>query len=202
MIKSGLIFPSVYFSILLGLSAISFPIHAQTELSTADRNYTFSLYSGQLTDKPWYESFGPKTTFIDSRVWVAALSRTLHRSADNAFSYEMEAQIGKHYGIQEHREHNLLAAVRWHRPPWRDKLNTSAAFGLGISHASEIPNAEVINKTSSEKMLAYWHLELTLGPADSHWQALMRLHHRSTAYGLFGENGGSNALTLGIRYAF
>jgi hypothetical protein len=31
---------------------------------------------------------------------------------------------------------------------------------------------------------------------------MLRLHHRSTAYGLFGNDGGANALTLGVRYAF
>jgi hypothetical protein len=29
-----------------------------------------------------------------------------------------------------------------------------------------------------------------------------RLHHRSTAFGLFGEDGGANALVLGLRHRF
>jgi hypothetical protein len=31
---------------------------------------------------------------------------------------------------------------------------------------------------------------------------MLRLHHRSPAFGLFGDEGGANALTLGVRYAF
>lgn len=166
------------------------------------QNYAFSLYAGRLTDLPWYRSFNPGVSFVNSDVLVGALSRTIYRSPHSNYSYEIEGQIGKHFGIQDHWEYNLLAAVRRHRLPWFESLNSSAAFGLGLSHAEEVPRFETIDKGSSEKLLAYWHLELTLGPARSNWQALMRLHHRSTAFGQFGQHGGSNALTLGARYEF
>lgn len=180
------------------------PSLAEAKTVTAgSKNYALTVYGGRLTDGDWHESFGPGTTFIDSDLVVAALAKTLSRSADGGRSYEVEGQIAKHSGLQDNLEYNLLGAVRWHDLFWRDKLNSTAAIGLGVSYASSVPRAEatVIN-SSSEKLLTYWHLELTLGPPKRDWQASIRMHHRSTAYGLFGNNGGSNAVTLGVRYAF
>ena len=34
------------------------------------------------------------------------------------------------------------------------------------------------------------------------WSVIARLHHRSTAYGVFADSGGSNFLALGIRRRF
>lgn len=167
------------------------------------KDYALTVYAGRLTDGDWQESFGPGTEFIDSDLVVAALSRTLARSPDGARGYELEGQIAKHSGLQDHWEYNLLGAVRWHRLPWRDTVNSTAAVGLGVSYASAVPRAEAtIINSSSERLLAYWYLELTLGPLGSDWQASLRMHHRSSAYGLFGDNGGSNAVTLGVRYSF
>jgi hypothetical protein len=180
------------------------PCRAEADTTKSGiRDTAITVYAGRLTDGDWLESFGPGTEFIDSDLVVAALSRTLSRSADLSRSYEVEAQVAKHSGIQDHWEYNLLGAVRWHHLPWSGKFASSAAIGLGLSYAAEVPRAEAtIINNASEKLLAYWHLELTLGPRDSNWQASLRMHHRSTAYGLFGDNGGSNAVTLGVRYEF
>jgi len=32
------------------------------------------------------------------------------------------------------------------------------------------------------------------------WAASLRIHHRSVAYGLMGDEGGMNAVGLGVRY--
>lgn len=187
-----------------GVALAAMPCKADVETAKMGlKDYALTVYAGRLTDGDWRESFGFGTHHIDSDLVVAALSRTLSRSADLSRSYEVEGQIAKHSGIQDNWEYNLLGAVRWHRLPWSDTLKSSVAAGLGVSYASSVPVAErTIINSASEKLLAYWHLELTLGPPQSNWQASLRLHHRSTAYGLFGGNGGSNAVTLGVRYAF
>ncbi len=167
------------------------------------RDNALLIYAGKLTGDPWYQSFGPGSHFLDSNILVAALSHTLGRSPDRRYSWEIEGQIGRHSGIQDHTEFNLLAGVRRHRLPWTSTLNSSVGVGLGLSRASEIPRAEAtLIKDASEKLLAYWHIDLTLGPPHDDWQAMLRLHHRSTAYGLFGDSGRSNALTLGVRFDF
>jgi hypothetical protein len=187
---------------MLALWAGLTPSLAWAESDETDiANSALTLYGGRLGDGDWQESFGPGTHFIDSDLLVAAYGKTLSRSADQGRSYEVEGQIAKHSGIQNHWEYNLLGAVRWHRLPWSRYLKSSAAAGLGVSYASSLPVAEatIINQ-DSEQWLAYWHMELTLGPQRQPWQASLRLHHRSTAYGLFGDQGGANAVTLGVRY--
>lgn len=197
--------PTLVVSILACSSQFAaIPALAETKAAaSASRDYALTVYAGRLTDGDWHESFGPGTRFIESDLVVAALAKTLARSADGARSYEVEAQIAQHSGLQDNQEYNLLAAVRWHQLPWSETLNSTAAIGLGVSYASSVPRAEAtIINSGSEKLLTYWHLELTLGPPKADWQASLRMHHRSTAYGLFGSNGGSNAVTLGVRYEF
>jgi hypothetical protein len=190
--------------VLAGLFApLLNPIDCHADDSfAAQKDNALLIYGGRMSRDHWYESFGPGTDFFNSEIAVVALSHTFHRAADLRDSYEMEAQIARHSGLQDHNEFNLLAAYRWHRLPWSSRLDSSVAFGLGVSYATELPSVEVALKGASDRLMAYWHLELTLGPPQSDWQAMLRLHHRSAAYGLFGDTGGANALTLGVRYAF
>ncbi len=47
--------------------------------------------------------------------------------------------------IQDHWEFNLPIVARWEAFPWDDVIDTSLAFGIGPSYASEIPKVEVAN---------------------------------------------------------
>ncbi len=187
--------------LLAGLIAFSMQ-NAAARQGELPKDYAFTLYAGKLTDSVWEDTFSSDARLLDSRLVVAALSRTLYRAENRDYSWEVEGQIGKHSGMQDHWEFNLLGALRWHRLPWSGTLRSSAAFGLGLSRASEVPEVEVMLKDDSEKLLAYWYMEVTMGPRDADWQAALRLHHRSTAFHLFGDAGGANALTMGIRYEF
>ena len=180
-------------------STLAFPVLAA---GAVDKDNVFSLYGGRLTDSNWYESLSGQADFIDSRLLAAALSRTFKRAGDLAWSLEWEGNVAKHSGIQDHWEFNALLSGRWHRFPWSRTVNTSVAFGAGPSYASEMPAAEVANHGDSEKLLIFWQLELTLGPPAADWAALIRLHHRSTGFGLMGDTGGANALTAGLRIYF
>jgi hypothetical protein len=89
--------------------------------------------------------------------------------------------------------------LRWNRFPWSHLVASSAAFGLGLSYATELPPVEVELEGESREWLVYWVMELTAGPTDAPWSVSLRLHHRSVAYGLMGDEGGMNALGLGLR---
>ncbi len=45
-------------------------------------------------------------------------------------------------------------------------------------------------------------MELDIGPLDKNWSALIRIHHRSGAFGLVADEGGSNALVIGLKQRF
>lgn len=112
-------------------------------------------------------------------------------------------QAVRHFGEQTHWEFNAIPiSLRWHRFPWSRSVATSAAFGLGLSYATDLPPVEVELEGETRRLLVYWMMELTAGPVDSRWAFSLRIHHRSEAYGLMGDAGGMNAVGLGLRYRF
>lgn len=185
---------------LLGAFACLLPATIAEAAPPGDSS--LSLYAGSLTNDNWRQSLSGQADFVDAHLLAVALGRTLWRSEGRALSLEAEGNVARHWGMQEHWEVNAMLTARWHRFPWDKRMATSIAFGAGPSYATKVPAAEVANDGSSEKGLLYWHLELTLGPPKADWSALFRLHHRSTGYGAFGEAGGGNALTAGVRWFF
>ncbi len=160
-------------------------------------------FAGALIDAPWEEA----AVFWDwdfqsaYPVGIAASAR-LARPAPG-LALEAELQLVRHFGDQDHWEVNApVMTARWLAFPWSETLDTSAAFGLGLSFASEVPAAEVALEGESEQILAYWMIELDAGLPESPWRVAGRLHHRSTAFGAFGEDGGSNALVVGVKRLF
>jgi hypothetical protein len=46
-------------------------------------------------------------------------------------------------------------------------------------------------------------VEIEAGPPAGRWSGFLRIHHRSGAFGLYGDvRGGSNFVGLGARYRF
>lgn len=141
--------------------------------------------------------------YVDAFLAVAALSRQYAGFKQGALVLEAEGQVAWNFGDQEHWEFNLVPVVaRWQRFPWDERLATSAAFGLGLSYASEVPTLEVELEGDSDRLLIYWVAELTAGPRAAPWALSLRLHHRSVAWGLLGEEGGMNGMGLGLRWRF
>lgn len=175
---------------------------AAAPVAQARGDMAFAFYAGRMTDQDWRKSLTGRADFIDAHLAVAALRRTLWSNPQGRWSFELEGNVGRHWGEQRHWEFNALVSVRRHASLGEDTLATSLAFGAGPSYATRMPAAEVRLDGQSEKLLLYWHLEWTLGPSRSDWEALFRLHHRSAGYGLFGPTGGGNVLTAGIRRFF
>ena len=167
------------------------------------QDFALAIYAGQLTKEKFESAISPEAEFSDATIVVAAGSWTFSRFFDGKLSCELEAQVGKYFGDQDHWEINLpIIGFRWHRFPWDDHLATSFAWGIGPSYATEVPAVEMETNESSSQWLIYWFGELTLGPPTANWEALMRLHHRSDGFGTVADDGGSNALCAGIRYRF
>jgi hypothetical protein len=163
-----------------------------------------TVYGARISTQPGWEDIiidAPGTEFVDSYLVTAALSRQYAERKQGALAIEAEGQVVYHFHDQSLWEFNALPIVlRWKRFPWSDRLSTSAAFGLGLSYATELPPVEVALEGESHQWLVYWVMELTAGPVDSRWAVSLRLHHRSVAYGLMGDEGGMNAVGLGLRF--
>lgn len=166
--------------------------------------YSLNVYGAKLTSNHWEEFFteSSQLNFIDSKLLAISLAKRIG-GYQNLLSYEVEGQIVKHDGLQQHWEFNALGTVRWEPFWWDRSLETSAAFGLGPSFATEKPRAEVMNEGDSQQWMLFWMMELALNlPQQPNWALIGRIHHRSEGYGLVADEGGSNALALGLKYRF
>jgi hypothetical protein len=167
------------------------------------QDYALSLYVGQLTEEKWEQAILPGADYTDATIAVAAGSWTVARFFDGKLSGELEAQVGKYFGDQDHWEINLpILGLRWHAFPWNSRVATSLAWGIGPSYATEVPPIELETNDTSDHWLIYWFGELTFGPPESNWEFMLRLHHRSDGFGLVAEDGGSNVVGAGLRYRF
>jgi hypothetical protein len=167
-------------------------------------DWAATVYGARISSQPGWEDIildSAGTRFVDSYLLTVALSRQYAERKDGALTIEAEGQVVRHFGEQTHWEFNAVPIVlRWNRFPWSARFASSAAFGLGLSYATAMPEVEVELEGESHRALVYWLMELTAGPVDARWAVSLRLHHRSVAYGLMGDEGGMNAVGLGVRY--
>lgn len=144
--------------------------------------------------------------YENSDLVVLGYSQIFHRFWENAGQWEWEAQVGKHFGLQDHWELNGLALLRWNQYPWSNYVRTSFAVGDGLSWASSVPTLELASHTNegATPLLNYLLIELTFGaPKILDWDFVFRIHHRSGIFGTFnGVDGGSNVIGLGLKYRF
>jgi hypothetical protein len=94
--------------------------------------------------------------------------------------------------------------LRWTYFPWNNYLDMTAAAAEGVSYDTSVPGIEKNSTDQTGHFLNYLMFETTFAlPKYPRLQAVLRIHHRSGAYGLYGYgNCGSNVLGLGIRYLF
>ena len=168
----------------------------------AATGYVAWLSGDQLGDMLLFQA-----ELSNNKIWVAALTRrilTFYKDID----WEVEGQIGKQGGGDSgmhHWELNALTSLRWNRFIWDKYVDTSLAAGLGLSYATEEPAFEIEEHGSTNKLLAYILVELAFTPPKyPRWAGVVRIHHRSSAYGTFEDDieGASNSLGFGIKYRF
>lgn len=192
------LFPGIVLSVLLAVTGGS---PAQVFAS----DYAATAYFGRMTDvHSWHDILlhPGDVDFANANLLAGSMSWTFARYLDDALNLELEGQAVRYFGDQDNWEFNVPVAVRWNRFPWNDTLATSTAFGLGPSYATEVPPVEVELEGESQRFLAYWFVELTLGPPKADWSAVLRLHHRSGGLGSISKDGGSNSLGAGVKFSF
>ncbi len=118
-------------------------------------------------------------------------------------SFELEGQVAKHFNADTHWEFVGVLIGRWNYFPWDKYIDTSFAIGDGISYYTEVSEVEEDDTNDdAQRALNYLLLELAFGlPQHPRWDLVLRLHHRSSVFGLVGE-GGSNFVCGGFKFAF
>ena len=179
---------------------------ARAEMPDTERAWTAMVYGARMSSETGWEDIlidPVEAQYLDVFLLAGALSRPYASLREGALTLEAEGQVVRYFGDQDHWELNAVPlTLRWHRFPWSHRMATSAAFGLGVSYATELPPVEVAIEGESAQWLMYWLLEATAGPVGSPWSFTLRMHHRSVSYGLMAEEGGMNAVGLGVRYRF
>ena len=164
-----------------------------------------SLYAGQFSNTALNEIVRFGVDFEGTYVYVLSLGREMGRWKDK-LALELEGQVGAYSGAQSHLEANGAFTLRWLSFPWDRWLETSFAFGNGLSYASKDPPLEVRegNEGRSAQLLYYILVEMAFAaPRHPEWELFARIHHRSSVFGLFdGLFTASNFAGLGLRYRF
>ena len=161
-----------------------------------------TVYGGAHAQNTIEDVFTFNAKFEDNDyIAVAALAREFWHYQDY-ISFEAEGQIGKHFNNDTFWEFNGLIIGRWHAFPWDKYVDTSLAVGDGLSCYTEISKVEKDDDDDAQKTLNYLLFELALGlPQYPRWDLVVRIHHRSSVFGLYGA-GGSNYVTGGIKFSF
>jgi hypothetical protein len=182
-----------------------FPGHAAAGRSArGDYNWALTLYRGVLTEATLGEMLHFDLTLDDEFKYTAlALTRKITAITTN-LNLEGEGIIVKYTGEQDHLEFDALLSGRWLSFPWNAFVDTTFAFGTGLSFATEKPYYEVRNKGESEQLLAFLLFEITAGlPQLPQWDLVGRINHRSGVFGLFNDmHGAMNSVALGLKYRF
>ncbi len=130
---------------LLGLVLPHPAVAGEGSDSTKDKPSAIAVFGGIVTDNNWEDTLVPwNLDYRESLVAGLAISHRIGRF-DDRLSFEIEGQVVRHFGDQDHWEFNLPIVARWEGFPWDDVIDTSLAFGIGPSYASEIPTVEVAN---------------------------------------------------------
>jgi hypothetical protein len=163
-----------------------------------------TVFAGAHIDNAWEDVvLAPWEVGFEDAYLVGIAGAVRVAQPLRGLAIEVEVQVVRQFGDQDNWEVNApILTARWSRFPWSERLDTSVAFGLGMSFASEVPDLEVALQGESSAVMPYWMIEIDSELPVENWRLVGRLHHRSSAFGAFGEDGGSNALVLGLRRLF
>ncbi len=188
--------------LMLGLAL---PAQARADAEPGD--YFLSVYAGRAAKERMLDIITRfNTGFIDSYLVAVAPGYVIGQGRN--IRSDVELQVVRHWGEQDHWEFNAAYIARWMNFPWDHHLDTRIAVGAGVSWATEVPfiepRAKELGEEESARFLGYVVIEAEFKPPrPSQWSGFVRLHHRSDAWGIFHDKrGGSNFITLGTRYHF
>jgi hypothetical protein len=164
-----------------------------------------SLYRGQFSNKTLIDNLQFDHDFESSHVYVASMGKEVWRYKER-IAFEVEGQVGSHTGKQDNQEINLALTLRFLPFFWDPIVDTSFAFGNGLSYAIQTPALEekVTGGERTSQVLYYILVEWAFSlPNHPQWDLFWRIHHRSGVYGrLADEDAISNFVGVGLRYRF
>jgi len=138
----------------------------------------------------------------------AAMSRQLVRFWDY---FWLEAETGAGFRFEPGRDYYSPEAwgaiyLRFDGFPWNNVVRTSFGISTGLNVVADLPPSETNygekDIPSGAVLQHYLSPEIALSlPEKPEDELFIRIHHRSTGYGLFWDTStGSNVVTVGLRF--
>jgi hypothetical protein len=193
----------ILFMALVSLTTSDTLAQDDNEENDSERYKWFlTAYGGAHAQDDFNDVVTLQPSFEDNAyIGVVALARELWHYK-KYLSFELEGQVAKHFNKDTHWEIVGVLIGRWHYFPWNKYVDTSFAVGDGVSYYTDVSEVEKEDDDDAQRTLNYLLLELALGlPEYPKWDFVLRLHHRSSVFGLIG-SGGSNFVCAGIKFGF
>lgn len=199
--------------LLLLISSLLFSVYCFADTSDyVDPDWSLLFYHGTLEETSLLDVFNPSAKSGEENITSVELAYQLSPnniirhyfqpwittiSFNNNISY-VDDPAGPIY------EYDPFLMFRWEHFPWDKYVVNTWGIGWGVSYDTRVSTWEKHDSGNTKKLLNFLAFETTLAlPRYPHLQLVLRLHHRSGAFGLYGaDNAGSNFVGAGIRYLF
>ena len=128
----------------------------------------------------------------------------------NGLRLEVEGQLGRYFGLQDHFESVLALLLRSPQFPLLAGFSANVAIGEGLSYAYSLPKfegsvaAEGLDAAGPRQFLNYLAYEMEFSHEQvKNWHLLLNVHHRSGIWGVIAPHKtGANYIGVGIRADF
>jgi len=186
--------------------AEALPVKAMSPaLIAQDPKWGFTLFAGasagddrliELLASPW------KADFRDDYFVGGAVSYRLVRFW-KYFTIEPEVGVGRRFGQTNTPEVWGAIYLRYDGFLWNNYVYTTIGFSTGLDYLWKLPPSETHGGPTSH-LLHYFSPEISFAlPSHKQHELLFRYHHRSGVFGTFNNVwGGSNVMSVGLRYRF
>ncbi len=168
--------------------------------------WAVTVYGGFASDNKFSRiALTPWDAEIDTDIpWLAGSVSKRIWSWRQSVTVEAEGGLGYRFGSEDTGEIWGAIYVRYDDFPWNHIVYTTVAASTGLNYATKISPIERNKTGGSSRLLHYFSPEFTFArPEDKNLELVLRLHHRSGAFGLFnGASSGTNIVTLGVRKRF
>jgi hypothetical protein len=205
------IFACVVFFLAVSAQA-SDAIKWYNPLQPCDGNCAFTVFAGQAVGTNvqdiFFHAIPPWKWSYDAGGIVGATASRRIATIFEMLDIEAEVGAAKRFGNMDEGEFWGAVYVRYIDFPWNKFLYTTLAVSTGLNYATGISDFERemsgLNPPGGTHVLHYFSPELTFAlPDHKDRQLVVRLHHRSGAYGVIsGAFSGATYLTVGLRAWF
>jgi hypothetical protein len=196
-------------------ATLAFIVPEPTCAQTDERRWHATAYWARWANADLLEiperSFTGDLTFQSADVVGGAVSRVIVPSfsiplpgSDFAFRgnrIELEGQVLRHFGRQNHWEGTVALMFRTGQIPLFGGLSVNLGFAEGLSYANEPPPLEGSFEVEPSRFLNYLAVEAEFSHASLPGVSLVpRIHHRSGIFGVIApRTSGSNFVGVGLR---